>query len=185
MAEAGAKVVNAQAVEWARKAKITLAMRRTADPVEGPFRETVAREGLPGSVRAVVGIKGVVHATMDGRELPAFLRAAGDLPLAHVALGGQGANATIPLLNVPDWSDRRKQLERETRAAFEADMALASVVGDGLDGASASRFLGVLHDLGVSPRALAADTLRVASTIPAASLEAVERALHAAFVMTS
>src|SRR5215469_7053393 len=50
MAEAGAKVVNAQAVEWARRSKITLAMRRTGDPLEGPYRETIAREGLPRSV---------------------------------------------------------------------------------------------------------------------------------------
>src|SRR5579871_153550 len=38
MAESGAKVINAQAVEWARRQKITIAMRRTSDPVEGPFR---------------------------------------------------------------------------------------------------------------------------------------------------
>src|SRR5438132_11423725 len=33
MAEAGAKVLNAQAVEWARRAKITLHARKTSDPL--------------------------------------------------------------------------------------------------------------------------------------------------------
>src|SRR5512140_1640595 len=40
MAEAGAKVLNAQAVEWARRSKIVIHARKTADPVGGG-RETV------------------------------------------------------------------------------------------------------------------------------------------------
>src|SRR3954471_6426535 len=46
MAESGAKVLNAQAVEWARKAKITLHARKTSDPLDArgnPARETIAR----------------------------------------------------------------------------------------------------------------------------------------------
>src|SRR5690606_39045618 len=43
MAEAGAKVVNAQAVEWARRNKVAIVARRSSDPVGGSFRETVAR----------------------------------------------------------------------------------------------------------------------------------------------
>src|SRR6185295_10182304 len=48
MAEAGAKVVNAQAVEWARRAKITIHARRTSDRHEpgASARETVAREAV-------------------------------------------------------------------------------------------------------------------------------------------
>jgi aspartate kinase len=183
MAEAGAKVVNAQAVEWARRAKITLAMRRTSDPLEGPARETLAAEGLPRAARAVVGLGGVVHAAMEGRDLPGFLRAAEDLPLCDVALGAQGASCAIPLLNVPDWADRRRKLERDARATFEPEMALVSVVGDGLGGGAVVRFLGILGELGASPRALAAGPLRIGATIPAASLSAAERALHTAFVV--
>src|SRR5512141_297667 len=43
MAEAGAKVLNAEAVKWARRAKITLHARRTSDPLDAngnPPRET-------------------------------------------------------------------------------------------------------------------------------------------------
>src|SRR3954453_4356373 len=43
MAEAGAKVLNAQAVEWARRSKIVIHARKTADPVGGA-RETVASD---------------------------------------------------------------------------------------------------------------------------------------------
>ena len=67
MAEAGAKVLNAQAVEWARRAKIVIHARRTADPVGGG-RETVAAESAePRNVRVVVGLDRVVHARLPGR----------------------------------------------------------------------------------------------------------------------
>src|SRR5208282_5423291 len=73
MAEAGAKVLNAQAVEWARRAGIALHARKTSDPWGlggdsggGPDgrapRETIARETVEGRgdpasrVRAVVAL---------------------------------------------------------------------------------------------------------------------------------
>ena len=67
MAEAGAKVLNAQAVEWARRAKITLHARKTSDRLDDhgrPPRETIAREAhdvarIP--ARAVVGLDRVVR----------------------------------------------------------------------------------------------------------------------------
>ena len=72
MAEAGAKVLNAQAVEWARRGKIVLHARKTSDPVGGG-RETVATETPePKHVRAVVGLDRVVHARLPASELRAF-----------------------------------------------------------------------------------------------------------------
>src|SRR5512141_2450784 len=47
MAEAGAKVLSAQAVEWARRAKIAIHARKTADPVDEHgkvAKETIAKE---------------------------------------------------------------------------------------------------------------------------------------------
>src|ERR1700735_1216543 len=63
MAEAGAKVLNAQAVEWARRGNIVLHARKTSDPVGGG-RETVCAESRePKQVRAVVGLDRVMHAS--------------------------------------------------------------------------------------------------------------------------
>jgi hypothetical protein len=44
------------------------------------------------------------------------------------------------------------------------------------------RFLGVLDDLGIRPRALHAGPLRISATIDAAGMVATQRSLHAAFV---
>jgi aspartate kinase len=187
MAEAGAKVLNAQAVEWARRAKIVIHARKTADPVGGG-RETVCVERPEGTpVRAVVGLDRVVHVRVPVRELRAFAEAAASLevPLLDVAASAEGAVCAIPLLNVPDWARCRASLEERARgAAFETDCAVVSVVGDGLTGAALAlpRFLALLDEAGAPPRAVHAGPLRIGATIDAAKLANAQRALHAAFV---
>jgi hypothetical protein len=44
------------------------------------------------------------------------------------------------------------------------------------------RFLGVLAELGIGPRAVHAGPLRISATIDAARMVAAQRSLHAAFV---
>jgi aspartate kinase len=187
MAEAGAKVLNAQAVEWARRARIVLHARRTSDPVGGG-RETVATETPePKHVRAVVGLDKVVHARLPASELRAFADLAGelDVPLLDVASSGEAATCAIPLANVPDWGACRARIDERTRGVtLEADRAVVSVVGDGLTTSARAlpRLLGVLGECRVVPRAVHAGPLRIAATIDAAALAATQRALHAAFV---
>jgi aspartate kinase len=188
MAEAGAKVLNAQAVEWARRAKIAIHARKTSDPVGGG-RETVAVESPePKHVRAIVGLDRVVHAVVPVRELRAFADAAGalDVPLLDVACGSGGdATCAIPLLNVPDWeASRPRLLERSRGASLSDGCGIVSVVGDGLTTSARAlpRFLGVLEGLGASAKAIHAGPLRVAATIESTKLAEAQRALHAAFV---
>jgi aspartate kinase len=187
MAEAGAKVLNAQAVEWARRAGIAIHARKTAD-APGQGRETICVESAePKHVRAVVGLDKVVHARLPGAELRAFAEAAGalDVPLLDLAAAGDAATCAIPLANVPDWGARRAKLEERVRGlALEADGAIVSVVGDGLTtGARAlPRFLAALAEVGAAPRAVHAGPLRISATIDAAVLAPAQRALHAAFV---
>jgi len=187
MAEAGAKVLNAQAVEWARRANIVIHARRTSDPVGGG-RETAALETpQPRHVRAVVGLDRVVHARLPASKLSVFAEAAGEheVPLMDVASSGEVATCAIPLANVPDWGHCRARIEeRVAGLQLEPDRAVVSVVGDGLTtGARAlPRFLAVLAECSVAPRAVHAGPLRIAATLDSASLAAVQRALHAAFV---
>jgi aspartate kinase len=187
MAEAGAKVLNAQAVEWARRAKIVIHARKTADPVGGG-RETVCTERPEGTpVRAVVGLDRVVHARLTIRELRAFAEAAAalEVPVLDVAASGEGATCAIPMLNVPDWTRCRASLEERARGvAFEPECAVVSVVGDGLTGAARAlpRFLALLEEVGAPPRAVHAGPLRIGATIDAPKLADAQRALHAAFV---
>jgi aspartate kinase len=196
MAEAGAKVMNAQAVEWARRAKVTLHARRTADPQDAagrPPRETVAKEGEGGgvgAVRAVVGLDRVVRLRGRASEIGAIAEACGtlEIPLLDVLVAGGSVFAGVPLLNVPDWERRKVELEAKLGSAvtLAPGAAIVSVVGDGLtaSGAGIAKFLEALGKAAVKgvPEAVVAGPLRIGACIEAEHLGAAQRALHAAFV---
>ncbi len=188
MAEAGAKVLNAQAVEWARRAKIAIHARKTTDPLGGHgVRETIAIEGSEKrSVRAVVGLDGVVHARLRAADLAVFAQAAAalDVPLLDVAACGSEASAAIPLANVPDWERCRAALAAKTNVAFDGGRAIVSVVGDGLTtGAHAlPKFLSVLAEADARTHGVFAGALRIGAMIDSEKLGDAQRALHAAFV---
>jgi aspartate kinase len=184
MAEAGAKVLNAQAVEWARRAKIAIFARKTADdiaPSGHPAKQTIAREGADVRVRAVVGLDRVVHATVDPPDIRDFAVVCGEmsLPLLDLCAG----SCAIPLLNVPDWDACRAQLAASlgARVALRPGCAVVSVVGDGLH-AELARFLDTLRAAGAATHAVFAGPLRLAATIDATHLVTAQRAVHAAFV---
>lgn len=198
MAEAGAKVVNAQAVEWARRNKVAIVARRSSDPSAGSPRETVAREwselelGQASDegrhVRAIVGAADVMVARAAAGALPTLLEALTTLELspADVLLEGEQAVVHLPLLNVPDWSRCAREIERAVGggATFSGPHAVVSVTGYGLTGASGAlaTALSVLERVGARPVALSAGPLRISFTIDPAHLEEAQRALYAAFV---
>jgi aspartate kinase len=192
MAEAGAKVLNAQAVEWARRAKITLHARRTSDPSDDqgrPPRETIARESAGGSARAVVGLGQVVRLHARAGEIGALAEACAELaiPLMDVVVAGGAAFAAVPLLNLPDWEERRAELKKRVGTVTLAPgAAIVSVVGDGLttSGSALPRFLSALGRAGVKgvPEAVIAGALRIGACIDAEQLGAVQRSLHDEFV---
>jgi aspartate kinase len=193
MAEAGAKVLNAQAVEWARRAKVTLHARRTSDPLDAegrPPRETIAGDATTGTARAVVGQGSVVRLRARAPDLRAVADACGDLgvPLVDVLVAGDSVFAALPLLNVPDWERTRADLELRlgSAVALVPGAAIVSVVGDGLttSGKGLSRFLSALARAGVKgvPDAVVAGPLRVGACIDAEHLAAAQRSLHEEFV---
>jgi aspartate kinase len=196
MAEAGAKVLNAQAVEWARRAKITLHARKTSDKADAegrPPRETIAREEREATrlpARAVVGLDRVVRLRGRTSDLGAIADAcaAVGIPLVDVVAAGATVFAGIPLLNVPDWERRKMALEARVGSAvvLAPGGAIVSVVGDGLttSGEGLSRFLRALARAGVrgAPEAIVAGPLRIAACIEADHLKPAERSLHEEFV---
>ena len=187
MSEAGAKVLNAQAVEWARKSKVALHARKTSDPLARAgeaVRETVASAETRTSVRAIVGLDRV--ALISGPSIEAFLGEAArlELPLLDVHVGPHASLATIPLLNLPDWTARRAEIAAALgEASLTDDHALVSVVGDGLLGSGGlARMAEALRGAGIAPAMRSGHALRLSALVPRASREAAERALHAAFV---
>jgi len=185
MAEAGAKVINAQAVEWARRNKVTIHARRTADPIDGA-RETVVRDGAGDgatTVRAVVGLDRVVvlRSPEPLRRLADVLVAHG-VPTIDVAAAASGASALVPLLNLPDWTRCRAKLHADVRGLEVVEgAALVSVVGAEL-GRALPRFLSVLEEAQIAPLAVTAGPLRLGAAVPSARLADAQRALHTAFV---
>ncbi len=188
MAEAGAKVINAQAVEWARRAKITIHARKTADFAPAAL-ETVATESPPlGRVRAVVGLDNVVHVRV-GRDFRRFLDLAAVLeaPVVDVAGTVDEATCVLPLLNVPDWERCRARLVAElSSVTLKERCATVSVVGSELTSMHAvPTFLSTLEDAGASPIAFVSGSLRLTAVIASEKLAVAQRALHAIFVRES
>ncbi|MDI1476594.1 aspartate kinase [Polyangium sp. y55x31] len=191
MAECGAKVVCAQAVEWARRANIAIYARSTFDAEEEGSRQTVVRKFGPREdlrARAVVGEGNVALGSLpDVARLDDLLRVAGEakVPLKDLAVNERGASFVVSLLNVPDWRGAKQRLTGALPSlALVEDVAVVSVVGDGLAATTEplARFLAALRAVSATPSALTATPLRLSAVVPASALAEAQRALHRAFV---
>ena len=194
MAEAGAKVLNAEAVEFARRERISLFARRTADAWDDPgARETVIRRDAPSEhngVRAVVGDKHLawVHgAPREGVDAVLATADALGVPLKETAIQGDSLWATVSLPRVPDFA--------RARAAFlDAGLTVHDPEGDGAVGEVSLIGAGITHSGVVlrAARALAKDhdatvfgastsPFRVTLTVPRDRVDPLTRALHDRF----
>jgi aspartate kinase len=191
MAECGAKVICAQAIEWARKAGIILYARSTFAPNDGSARETIIRKFAPSerlAARAVVAESEVVLGRVDAASsLDDLLRTAAEVNVAFkdVSFGARGGSLVIPLLNVPDWAAARRTLTAAIPSLELTErVALASVVGDGLAATPEPlrRFLAALREAQVTPLAVTATPLRLGAVIDRERAVVAQRALHQAFV---
>ena len=191
MAESGAKVLCAQAVEWARRAGIAVYARSTFDAMDGNARQTIVRKFAPSealTARAVVAESNVVLARLDDpASLDALLTAAAAVNVAFkdLSVGSRGASAVISLLNVPDWAGAKRHLLAAIPALeLLEDVAVVSVVGDGLAGSlePLMRFLAALRGIDAAPLSVTAGALRLGAVIDAKRAGEAQRALHAAFV---
>jgi aspartate kinase len=187
MAEAGAKVLNAQAVAWARKHKVAIHARKTTDPNEGG-RETISQTGSENRVRAVVGLSNVVRVSAPGTIDILAEAAACHLPMLDVIRTPDAMSFLVPLLNVPDWSSVATRFAR-TGIVVQSGLALVSVVGDGLldpspgDAvAQLASFQSALTKAGATPIQLTAAPLRLSAAIDGTCLNEAQRALHETFV---
>ncbi|MFN7132313.1 MAG: aspartate kinase, partial [Myxococcales bacterium] len=187
LAEAGAKVLNAQAVEFARKAEITISARATAASDGG----TQVKKAEPG--RRVTGIAGekdlllLEHAEATPASVDALLRFLNEHG-AHgrqLASAGRGASLVVPLENV----HRLAGLLLELRARFPEvsvveGLGMVSAVGVGIndDHRNVLRAFEALRNESVEVRGVHTSALRISLLVPVAAVGPATRALHAALV---
>ena len=184
MAESGAKVLNAQAVEWARRNKIAIHARRTGDALErGQGRETVVSEHADGdaSRRAVVVQKSLALVSASRSGLAALLRVAAEtgLPLGDVAVSGQETAIWAPLTNVPNWGEVRRALAgaRVDGFGLTEGFGMLSLVGVEV-GTRADVISRALSLLPSEPRFTFSHPLRISCVLEEAALESAARAWH-------
>ena len=189
MAECGAKVLNARAVEWARRHRVLIAARRTTDFASGSGRETlvVPLTSDSGRTRAVVGERKIALVRAEARAAGAVLRAAAaaELTLRDVAIDSGRFVGSLSLLNTPDFERARRTL---TAAVPELEivegLAQLSVVGVGV-GSEPGSVATALESLPGAPHAFTSTPLRVSAVLSEALLGEGEAAFHRAFVEAS
>lgn len=179
MAEVGAKVLNAQAVEWARRNQVTIVARRTGD------RSATARESLVsstgGHALAVVSLERIAALQSSAGELGSVLEAtrALGLPLCDVVAGTE-LWAWWSVVNVPGWGDARGKLARVLGAASTVHDGLGAVSLVGVEaGTRPDRVQGLLEAAGGALRALFVHPLRATVLLESAAVVPCAQRLHA------
>ena len=183
LAEHGAKVLNAQAVEWARKAQIQIYARATAKDGGG------TRVGADGSGSRACGVASCANLVRlrfagSATDLGAALAEA-RVAVWRIGDDGGGAVAVFSRDDVPDWSDLRSELQNRFagKLTLDEDLAAVSVVGTGLGPAGeTARALAEAQKCGAEIVGIDTSPLRLTLLVRPAHAPALSRALHAEFV---
>ena len=179
LAEHGAKVLNAQAVEWAKREKIVIYARATASAPGGDGNQT--RVGGEVAARVVDGRRGTVAVTGTGRVT---VVRGGRETVRIVAEEGIVLRAAAPDLlrlsrdDVPDWPRvERRFTDAGARIDEEGEVTVVGP-GVGADAATLSRALAAAGEV----LGFAAAPLRLSIYVACERVDEVTRALHAALV---
>jgi aspartate kinase len=185
LAAAGAKVLNAQAVEFAKEKGIAIHARSTF----GGADETVVKGGVfPERIAGVATQRELALLLFPAAalgEVLARLEARGAAAL-EVAVPGERAGLVLSLENVHDWPVLRASLLAAVPGLSAEDEGLGAVtvVGTGLS--AGHRVLrevtAALAGLEAPPRAIFASALRVTALCETRVLADAARALHARLV---
>jgi len=186
MAESGAKVLNAQAVEWARRTGVVIHARRTADFAEGAsgLETRVLHHAAAARPFTVVGDKRVALLCAAGNA-GAVLDAAAEteLPLRDALVTDGRLTATVSLLNEPDLArfQARVTAPSDLGATLETGLGEVSLIGVGV-GSDPRTLIHAHAALPCAPKCFLSAPLRLSALIPQALLPEAERAWHRAFV---
>ena len=198
LAEAGAKVLNAQAVEFAKEKGIAIYARATASPLPGPDPSsdgTVVRRDAPRMPGTVAGVASerdilVLQATRDVARLVAVLDDCGvsGKQLHAAAFGGASDGTTLVISRENLHNEDR--LCRDLHAVFQDQARLIdglgalSIVGTGINATYQNVRRGArrLHEAGIGVSGLATSSFRATWLVDRGRLDDAVRQLHAEFV---
>lgn len=193
LAEAGARVLNAQAVEFAKQRGIALYARATS----GGSGETIVRKlppRAPGRVAGVTSETGLALLSLKGGgdslgRLLAFLdeRGAGgkQLLFRHDGLAA-GTSLVLPLENLHDFPALRLALRDAFGAALELreGVGAVSAIGAGINAsfANVTTALRCVSDIGLPCLGVSTSSFRISLLVEEARLADAVRALHGGLV---
>ena len=173
LAEHGAKVLNAQAVEWAKKEKITIYARATASPAGGDGNQTRVAADVKRETRGAVAVTGTRRVTIARGDVLAIVDE------EQIALRHAGPDVVRFVRDdVPDWPRVEQRLVAAGARVEEHGEVTVVGTGVGSDAATLRRALsaaGPVHDWDASP-------LRLTLTVDESSVDDLTRALHAALI---
>jgi aspartate kinase len=193
MAEAGAKVLNAQAVEFAKEKGIAIYARATASPLPGidaSIDGTVVRKSpprMPGTVVGVASEKDVIvlHAEVKPSDVLALLDERG-VSGKQLHVFDNRVDMVISRENLHDEPRFRRELESRfgQQARIVDGLAAVSALGAGINARYGNVRAGsaLLEENGIMPSMIATSSFRITWMVPRARTEDAVRALHLRFI---
>jgi aspartate kinase len=198
MGRAGAKVLHAQAVEFAKNSGIAIYARSTFEP----GRETVIRTMAPGrprGVRAVVSERDVIRVRIRGAcaadrfaEILSIFEEA-SIPLKELSattlaqeVSWSRASFVISSTNLHNWEEVGPVLRERAGGEVEIDEGIGAVslIGEGInnDTSTLVATLNLMREASIPVLGVATTSFRISFLVPGDSVDASVRACHAHWV---
>jgi aspartate kinase len=190
LAESGAKVLNAQAVEFAKESGIAIYARATRGGAETVVRKSPPRS--PGRVVGVASETGLVSLTTDADGPGLLLRVLEHLDRRQVAgkqllfqdwpgRGGSGS-VVLSLENLHDFPALRRDLEGAFagRVQLRDGLGAVSAIGAGINASFTNlrRAFDVLSRLETAVLGVSTSSFRISLLVAEAAVPEAVRALH-------
>jgi aspartate kinase len=201
LAEAGAKVLNAQAVEFAKEKGIAIYARATSSPLPGPDPSsdgTVVRRHaprMPGTVAGVASERDILllQSTHDAMRLVQVMDECGvsgkQLHVSALGAPGDGATVVISRENLHNEDRFRKQLDAAFGKAVQLldGLGALSVIGAGINAtyANVRRGSECLGSRGIASHGVSTSSFRATWLVDRAVLDDAVRLLHESFIEQS
>jgi aspartate kinase len=195
LAESGAKVLNAQAVEFAKERGIAIYARATSSALPGadPSADgTVVRRNPPRMPGTVVGVASerdvlVLEADVEPTELVSALdqhHVAGKQ--LHISTNARHATLVVSRENLHDEAQVRAALAAcfGEKVRFVDGLGAVSAIGAGINATYANVRAGfsAMREANIDPLALSTSSFRITWMVPTDVIASAVRALHVRFI---